>query len=182
MSGTESIFSDNWEKLQLPESIKIVRGKPSDDNSRYAKFTLEPLNKGFGVTIGHSLRRTLLSSLVGCAVTAVRIDGVAHELDVIKGVREDVLAIVLNLKQVKLAPLVNEQEFLVRLDIQGPKVVTAADIETNELLVVNNPDLVICHVDEEVPVKASIQVKMGRGLVSADEKQRRRTSHRYHFP
>lgn len=165
MENTELMFQDNWEKLETPE---IVQSDKKALTEKYGKFTLEPLYKGFGITIGHSLRRVLLSSLQGCAVFAVKIEGISHEFESIKGIQEDVLQIILNLKQLDLKQLTSG---VVNLEIveAGPKVIKASDISTFGNVEIMNPDHVICHLDEDAQIEMSFYVKMNRGFIPAEE-------------
>lgn len=165
MDNNELMFRDNWEKMDIPSNVQVDRSTLTEG---YGKFTLDPLYKGFGITIGHAMRRVLLSSLQGSAVYAVKMEGVSHEYETIKGVREDVLQIILNLKELKLKQVV-DNEVVFELIQKGPKVVTAADINTFGKVEVMNPDQVICHVDEDAEINMSIYVRMNRGFISAED-------------
>lgn len=137
----------------------------------YAKFTAQPFQSGFGHTIGNSLRRVLLSSLEGAAISAVRIDGVSHEFATIPCVVEDVTEIVLNLKRVKLNLLSEKPQLLeIKKSKAGP--VTAADIATNGTVEVLNPEQIICTLDKDVPFRAEIEISKGRGWVPAEKNKR----------
>lgn len=138
----------------------------SEDNF-YGKFAVEPLEKGFGVTIGNALRRTLLSSLPGTAVTNIEIEGVVHEFSVIKGVREDVATIILNLKQLILKSESNETQELF-IDMSGEGVVKASDIQCSSEVEIINPDLVIAHLSKDAKLKMRLIAKRGRGYVRAE--------------
>ena len=134
----------------------------SNDNG-YAKYVMEPLERGFGSTLGNSLRRVLLSCLPGAAVTRVRIDGVLHEFSTIEGVTEDVVGVVMNLKGLAVKP-----KTLI-LDVTGPKDVTAADISLDADVEILNPDMHILTLDKNASVYMEITVEKGRGYVLADK-------------
>lgn len=137
---------------------------------RAAKIVFEPLERGFGTTLGNSLRRMLLSSLPGTAVTGVRIDGVLHEFDTIKGVREDVLDIIMSLKELDLKMDGNESRTLT-VDMKGPAVVTAGDMKVPGNVHVLNADLVLAHLNEDGHLKMEIVVSKGRGYVPSQEQE-----------
>ena len=152
------------------EKPKIEIAEISDDN-RYGKFICEPLERGYGTTFGNSLRRMLLSSLEGAAVTSIRIDGVLHEFSTIPGVRDDVTNIVLNLKQLCLKMEGNEPK-VIRIDAEGEKEVTAADIICDADIEVLNPDLHIATLNEDGKLKIEMTVDRGRGYVPADKNKK----------
>jgi DNA-directed RNA polymerase subunit alpha len=152
------------------EKPKIEIAEISDDN-RYGKFICEPLERGYGTTFGNSLRRMLLSSLEGAAVTSIRIDGVLHEFSTIPGVRDDVTNIVLNLKQLCLKMEGNEPK-VIRIDAEGEKEVTAADIVCDADIEVLNPDLHIATLNEDGKLKIEMTVERGRGYVPADKNKK----------
>ena len=152
------------------EKPKIEIAEISDDN-RYGKFICEPLERGYGTTFGNSLRRMLLSSLEGAAVTSIRIDGVLHEFSTIPGVRDDVTNIVLNLKQLCLKMDGNEPK-VIRIDAEGEKEVTAADIICDADIEVLNPDLHIATLNEDGKLKIEMTVERGRGYVPADKNKK----------
>lgn len=133
----------------------------------YGKFIAEPLERGFGVTLGNSLRRILLSSLLGTAIISVKIDGVHHEFSTIPGVVEDATQIILNLKQVRLKANINEPVTLY-LDAQGNCEVTAADIQPNNLVEIINPDQHIATLDRGAKLNLELVASSGRGYVPAD--------------
>jgi DNA-directed RNA polymerase subunit alpha len=135
-------------------------------NDRSAKVVLEPLERGFGHTLGNALRRILLSSLPGCAVTAVEIDGVLHEYSAIEGVQEDVMEIMLNLKGVALQ-MHNREEATLRLSKKGPGQVTAGDIILDHDVEVINPDYVIANLTKDGELNMALKVEMGRGYEPA---------------
>ena len=142
-----------------------------DDNGAFAKFTVEPLEKGFGVTLGNALRRTLLSALPGAAVTAVKIDGVQHEFSTIKGCKEDVAEIILNLKglAVKVASEENEFKKVITLNHVGAGVITAGMITPDDQVEIINPDMYICTLEDDANLHMEITIGKGRGYVLADK-------------
>lgn len=152
------------------EKPKIEIAEISEDN-RYGKFICEPLERGYGTTFGNSLRRMLLSSLEGAAITSIRIDGVLHEFSTIPGVRDDVTNIVLNLKELCLKMAGNEPR-IIRIDVEGEKEVTAADIICNADIEILNPDLHIATVNEDGKLKIEMTVERGRGYVPADKNKK----------
>ncbi|MGN0958513.1 MAG: DNA-directed RNA polymerase subunit alpha [Selenomonas bovis] len=152
------------------EKPKIEIAEISDDN-RYGKFICEPLERGYGTTFGNSLRRMLLSSLEGAAVTSIRIEGVLHEFSTIPGVRDDVTNIVLNLKQLCLKMEGSEPK-VIRIDVEGEKEVTAADIICDADIEVLNPDLHIATLNEDGKLKIEMTVERGRGYVPADKNKK----------
>lgn len=143
------------------ECIKI------DDENNYSKFVCEPLERGYGVTIGNSLRRILLSSLPGCAITSVKINGVLHEFSSIPNVVEDVPEIIVNLKNVRLK--FAEEEKVLRLDFNGEGEVTAGDIQTDGTVEILNPDLHIATVSEGGHLVMELTANRGRGYVPSDK-------------
>lgn len=153
----------NWKDLIKPKGIEFE--KLSDG---YGKFVAKPLEKGYGVTLGNSLRRVLLSSINGAAVVAVRFDGVDHEFSTVPGIKEDVTDIILNIKQVNLRFL-GERDTSVRIKVSGAKTVRASDIETSGDVEVLNPDQLICTTNEEANLDLEMIVRHGRGYVSADQ-------------
>jgi DNA-directed RNA polymerase subunit alpha len=137
----------------------------------YARFTAEPFETGYGYTIGNSLRRVLLSSLEGAAITSVKIDGAMHEFSTIDGVVEDVTEIVLNLKKIKFrAHTRDPQTLLLSVNKEGP--VTAADIQLNQNLELVNPDQLICTLDRKKKFEMEMEVKVGRGFCPGDENKK----------
>lgn len=139
-----------------------------DEERDYGKFIVEPLERGYGTTLGNSLRRILLSSLPGAAITSIQIDTVQHEFSTIVGVREDVSQIILNIKGLALK-LYGSQEKTLEIDITGPAVVTAGDIIVDSDVEILNKDMYICTVSEGATFRARLKVKAGRGYVQADE-------------
>ena len=160
---TANVNIKNWKSLIKPGKLDI---KLSDDKS-YAKIIAEPLEKGYGLTLGNSLRRILLSSIRGTAVTAIQIDGVLHEFSSIKGVREDVTDIVLNIKSLALKSSSEGTKKLV-LDAKGPGEIKASNITSIPDIEILNPDLVICNLDENTNFHMEMNVGSGKGYVSAE--------------
>ena len=153
--------------------IEIERPKiicEENENGAYAKFTVEPLEKGFGVTLGNALRRTLLAALPGAAVTAIKIDGVAHEFTTIKGIREDVTEIVLNMKGLAVKTSVTDADFqkVLHLSYKGAGVVTAGMITPDDQVEILNPDMYICTLEDDASLEMDIFIGRGRGYVLAD--------------
>ena len=158
------MIQKNWQELIKPEKLNV---EPGDDANRKSTVVAEPLERGYGLTLGNALRRVLLSSLHGAAVTSVQIDGVLHEFSSIPGVREDITDIVLNIKQLAVR-LHSENPRRVTLRASGPCEVTAADIETGADVEIMNPDLTICHLDEGARLSMEMMVEGGKGYVPAD--------------
>ena len=152
------------------EKPKIEIAEISEDN-RYGKFICEPLERGYGTTFGNSLRRMLLSSLEGAAITSIWIDGVLHEFSTIPGVRDDVTNIVLNLKQLCLK-MQGDEPKVIRIDVEGEKEVTGADIICDADIEVLNPDLHIATVNETGKLKIEMTVERGRGYVPAEKNKK----------
>ena len=141
-------------------------------DSHYGKFELEPLERGFGTTLGNALRRVMLSSLPGDAITSVKIDGVAHEFQKIDGVVEDVTAIVLNLKSIVIKNHAKDENKIIRLTKNTPGVVTAADIEKDADIEILNPDQVIATLVEGGSLNMEMTIGSGRGYVVADDNKK----------
>jgi DNA-directed RNA polymerase subunit alpha len=154
----------NWQELIKPTKLDIQIGS---DNPRVASVTAEPLERGYGLTLGNSLRRVLLSSLQGAAVTAVQIDGVLHEFSSLPGVREDITDLVLNIKEIALKMNAEGPKRLT-LQKQGPGAVTAGDIKVTGDIEVLNPELVLCHLDDGAEINIEFTVNTGKGYVPAD--------------
>ena len=154
----------NWQELIRPEKPLIESG---GDGSRKARIVAEPLERGFGVTLGNSLRRVLLSSLQGAAVTAIQIDGVVHEFSSIEGVREDVVDIVLNIKQLALR-MHSEGPKRMTLRATGPGPVTAGQIDAPADIEILNSDHVLCTLDDGASVRIEFTVQTGKGYVPAE--------------
>ena len=155
----------NWQELIRPTSLEI---KPGADALRLATAVAEPLERGFGLTLGNALRRVLLSSLQGAAITSVQIDNVLHEFSSVDGVREDVTDIVLNLKGVALSMEVEGPKRL-SINKSGPGLVTAGDIMETAGIEVLNKDHVICHLDDGATLFRELTVETGKGYVAADK-------------
>jgi DNA-directed RNA polymerase subunit alpha len=157
-----------WKSLLMPKGIKLdnPEGIPN-----YSRVTVEPLERGWGHTVGNSLRRILLSSLQGGAVTSVRIDGAPHEYSTLEGVAEDVTDIILNIKQLRLKLLADEDVNL-RLEVTGKGDVKASDIEKNSGVEILNPDLHIATINADAKLKIEMHVSDGRGYVPAEQNKR----------
>lgn len=138
------------------------------EQENYGKFVISPLERGFGTTLGNALRRTMLSSLPGGAVYSIKIDGIFHEFSSIKGVKEDVTMIILNIKNLILN-IMDDDTYTLRIAAKGPCTVTAADIILPGGVEVLNPELEIAHLDEGGKLDMELMAKIGRGYVSADE-------------
>ncbi|VKQ17139.1 DNA-directed RNA polymerase subunit alpha [Streptococcus pneumoniae] len=152
-------------EFEKPNITKI------DENKDYGKFVIEPLERGYGTTLGNSLRRVLLASLPGAAVTSINIDGVLHEFDTVPGVREDVMQIILNIKGIAVKSYV-EDEKIIELDVEGPAEVTAGDILTDSDIEIVNLDHYLFTIGEGSSLKATMTVNSGRGYVPADENKK----------
>ena len=142
------------------------------ESNSYGKFELEPLERGFGTTLGNALRRVMLSSLPGSALTSVKIDGVMHEFQTVDGVIEDVTSIILNLKGVVIKNHSNEENKILKLNVKGPKVVTAGDFEADPDIEIINKDHVIANVAEGGSLVLEATVGNGRGYVRGDEQKK----------
>ncbi len=152
--------------IQMPDGIVLDEASYS---TTFGRFIIQPLEKGYGVTIGNSFRRVLLSSLPGSAIVALKIDGVLHEFTTIHGVVEDVTEIVLNMKEIRLKPI-NPKANRINLSLKGPKVFTAADIQAaSPEFEILNPDQYICTLGDEAKFDIEIRIGYGRGYVPADE-------------
>ena len=158
------IFDKNWKTLIKPSKLEVS----SNEDKSIAEVVAQPLEKGFGQTIGNSLRRILLSSIQGSAVTAIQIDGVLHEFSSIKGVREDATDIVLNVKNLAIKSESNEPKKLV-LDANGPKEIKAKDITLVSDVQILNPEQTICNLDEKTKFHMELIVNNGKGYVVAAE-------------
>ncbi len=154
-----------WRNFELPSQVKMDQETATN---QYAKFTVEPFEKGFGATIGNGLRRVLLSSIEGTAVTWVRIDGVVHEFSTIPGVLEDVTAIILNIKKLRVK-MHTDAPTTLRIDVNQRGEVKAEAIEGDHNIEIANPDLKICTLTDDVRFSCEMQVKKGRGYVTAEE-------------
>ena len=154
--------------FQLPESINF---EPDTLTGTYGKFSAEAFERGFGTTLGNSLRRVLLSSLEGAAVTSVRIPGVMHEFSTISGVREDVIDIILNIKQLRFKMHADAPKTAV-INVKGPCEVKGRDVETGAQLEVLNPDLHIATIEKNINFKAELTVQKGKGYVPAEKNKK----------
>ena len=159
-----TMIARNWRDLIRPKGISI---DAESGTQFYAKFTCEPLERGFGITIGNSLRRVLLSSLQGAAATAIRIEGALHEFTTVPDVVEDVSDIILNVKEV-VFKAATPKTYSVRIDREGPGPVYARDIQLVDGLSVLNPDHLIAVLDKKGPLSMELTVNVGRGYVPAE--------------
>src|SRR5580765_6243215 len=159
-----AVNAKNWQELKKPNALEKKIG--GSDSSRRAVFVAEPLERGFGMTLGNSLRRVLLSSLQGAAITSVRIDGVEHEFTTVPEVTEDVTDIVLNLKEVLLRMHTNEAK-TIRIEAEGPKEVRAGDIIADDQAEILNPGHHICTIAEGGKLRMELNCRRGRGYVPA---------------
>lgn len=158
------MVSRNWRDLIRPKTIHIEQESANDF---YGKFTCEPLERGFGITVGNSLRRVLLASLQGAAITAVRMEGALHEFTTIPDVVEDVTDIILNLKEV-VFKAESPRTYTVRLEKEGPGVVSAGDIQLVDGLRILNPNHPVATLDKKGPLSMELTVNVGRGYVPAE--------------
>jgi|TARA_R110000782_G_scaffold78801_5_gene156924 DNA-directed RNA polymerase subunit alpha len=159
------VIQKNWQELIKPNKLDI---NPGVDPLRQATIVAEPLERGFGLTLGNALRRILLSSLQGAAVTSIQIDGVLHEFSSIPGVREDVTDIVLNIKSLGLRMQAQGPKRMT-LKADGPCIVTAGMIDTGADIEVMDPDLVLCHLDRDGKLNMELTVETGKGYVPASQ-------------
>ena len=158
------MIQKNWQDLIKPTKLDV---QPGEDPRHIATIVAEPLERGFGLTLGNALRRVLLSSLQGAAITAVQIDGVLHEFSSIPGVREDVTDIILNIKAIAIRMQADTAKRMT-LRKQGPGPVRAGDIAVSGDTQILNPDLVICTLDEGAEIRMEFTVRTGKGYVPAD--------------
>ena len=152
-------------EFEKPNITKI------DENKDYGVFVVEPLERGYGTTLGNSLRRVLLASLPGAAVTSINIEGVLHEFDTVPGVREDVMQIILNVKGIAVKSYVQDEK-IIELDVEGPSEVTAGAILTDSDIEIVNPDHYLFTIGEGASLKATLTVNSGRGYVPADQNKK----------
>ena len=162
-----AVINRNWKDLIKPSKLNI---QSSEDKS-FTTLIAEPLEKGYALTIGNSLRRILLSSIQGSAITAIQIDGVLHEFSSIKGVREDVTDIVLNVKSLSIQVMSEEPKKLI-LDVKGPGEIKAKDIQTNPDVKILNPELVLCHLDENTRFYMELIADRGKGYRPAEKNKK----------
>ena len=159
------MIQKNWSELIKPTQLDV---RPGNEPSRQATLVAEPLERGFGLTLGNALRRVLMSSLQGAAITSVQIDNVLHEFSSVAGVREDVTDIVLNLKGIAIRMDVEGPKRLT-INVQGPAMVTARDISESADIEILNKDHVICHLDDGAEVYMELTVNTGNGYVPAEK-------------
>jgi DNA-directed RNA polymerase subunit alpha len=158
------VIQKNWMELIKPNKLNVEPGK---EPSRFATVVAEPLERGFGMTLGNALRRVLLSSLHGAAVTAIQVEGILHEFSSIPGVREDVTDIVLNIKGLAIRTLGGEGPHRLTLKAKGPGEVTAGQIQCPGGIEILNPDLVLCTMDKGADISMELIVDSGKGYVPA---------------
>jgi len=160
-------FAKNWMAIAKPSKLQFEQDSLKAD---YGKFTIDPLEPGFGMTIGHSLRRVLLSSIRGSAVFAVQIDGVTHEFSNIPGIVEDMVQVILNIKELKIEQIVDE---IIELELigEGPCVIKAGDISTFEKARILNPDLVLATLQKGATVSMTMYSRFNKGYITSEENQ-----------
>ena len=158
-------FYKNWHELIQPEKLEVNKQTRTD---QYGKFVCQPFERGFATTIGNSLRRILLSSVRGAAITSVKVENALHEFTTIDGVHEDLADIILNFKQVRLK-LNDGDAHTVVIEKKGPGVVTAGDINGGAFVDVMNPDMPICTITSDATFRAELEVKWGKGYQSAEQ-------------
>lgn len=162
-------FYRNWHELISPDKLEVDKESHSE---RYGKFICQPLERGFATTIGNSLRRILLSSIQGSAITSVKIEGALHEFTSMKDISEDVSEIILNIKQIR-TKLNSDEPQVITIEKQGPCVVTAADIKSSvEIVEIMNPDQVICTLTGETTFSAEMNVEWGKGYQPAEQQDK----------
>ena len=157
-----------WKSLHLPKNIEVNEVTLTDS---YGKFEIQPLERGFGITLGNALRRVLLSSIQGAAIDSIRIDGVHHEFSILPGVIEDIPEIILNLKEVDIK-LISDEPVEVSLEIKGPKKFTASDLAVDPRFEIMNPEHYIAELDSDGVLRFDIVINDGRGYMPAEEKKR----------
>jgi DNA-directed RNA polymerase subunit alpha len=153
-----------WKSIQMPKELVVDEAVTND---RYGRFIIEPLERGFGQTIGNAMRRMLLSSIQGAAFTSIRIDGILHEFSTISGVYEDITDVILNVKKVKLK-LIGDEPKTVLLDVKGKGEYTAANFEHDTELEILNPDQHIVTLTDKIKFRMELEVSSGRGFMNAD--------------
>lgn len=156
------MFEKNWQDLIKPTKIEVEKKEPG-----YVKFSTEPFERGYGVTIGNSLRRVLLSSIMGAAITSIWIEGVDHEFSTVRGVKEDVTEIILNLKKVILR-ITDDQPKVLKIDVKGQREVRAGDITHEGGVDIVNPDHLIANLSEDARLYIEMKGRLGRGYVLAE--------------
>ena len=162
-----TVINRNWKDLIKPSKLNIQ----SSEDKTFTTLIAEPLEKGYALTIGNSLRRILLSSIQGSAITAIQIDGVLHEFSSIKGVREDVTDIVLNVKLLSIQVMSKEPKKLI-LDVKAPGEIKARDIQSNPDVKILNPELVLCHLDENTRFYMELIADRGKGYRPAEKNKK----------
>ncbi len=171
-----STNTDIMKNLVTPKSIEEVE---SSADGHYGKFAVEPFEPGFGITVGNSLRRVLLSSMMGTAVTAARMEGpdglIEHEFTGIEGIREDGVDILLNLKELRLDAAEEDTPLEIEVDIEGPGVLTGEDIAAVDSVEVINPDLEIAHLEEDGTLGLELFIDRGRGFEGIDEEEKKKS-------
>jgi len=155
-----------WKALHMPKGIVKEKGEP-----KYGKFVVEPLERGWGVTLGNALRRVLMSSLQGAAVVSARFEGASHEFSTLEGVKEDVAEIILNLKRLRVK-LLSDEDATLRIDVSGEGIVRAEHIEGNPAVKILNPDLHIATLSKTGSLTVELRVSDGRGYVGSEELKR----------
>lgn len=168
MTKNNDTFYRNWHELIVPDALSV---DPDTHTEFFAKFSCQPLERGFATTIGNSLRRILLSSIQGAAITSVKIDGVLHELSTINGVKEDATEIILNLKEVRLK-LSGSESRTVRIEKKKKGVVTAGDITGDANVEVMNPEQHICTITGDGSFIAEFEVALGKGYAPAERNKK----------
>ncbi|MBL7684564.1 MAG: DNA-directed RNA polymerase subunit alpha [Deltaproteobacteria bacterium] len=166
----QNLVAKNWRSLIKPKSLEIEQDSKTND---YGKFVVRPLERGFGITLGNSLRRILLSSVQGAAVTSVKIDGVLHEFSSVPGVKEDVTDMILNIKQLRLK-LSGVEKDVIRIEAKGEGEVKAKDIITTSNVEILNPDLHIATLSADAKLNVELTVKMGKGYHPAEKNKSER--------
>src|SRR5512135_559844 len=156
----------NWRNLIKPKMLEI---ETESQTSTYARFNAEPLERGFGITIGNALRRVLLSSLQGAAIVSVKIDGVLHEFSTIPGVLEDVTDVILNLKEVRFKVAGDGNLRRIYIEKDGEGRVTASDIQAGAMVEVLNPNQHICTLARDAKLRMELTVRQGKGYVPAEK-------------
>ena len=166
-TGENPFFAKNWMSIAKPKKLQF---EPESLKSNYGKFSLDPLEPGFGMTIGHSLRRVLLSSIRGSAIFAVQIDGVTHEFSNIPGIVEDMVQVILNIKELQIEQFVDE---VVELELigEGPCMIKAGDISTFEKAEILNPDLILATLQKGATVSMTMFSRFNKGYVTSEENQ-----------
>jgi len=157
-----------WKSLHLPKSVEFDEETLTDD---YGKFEIQPLERGFGITLGNALRRVLLSSIQGAAIDSIKIDGTHHEFSTLPGVIEDIPEIILNLKEINIK-LHSDEQVEVSIEVKGPKKLVAGDFAVDPRFEIMNPNHYIAELDSDGVFKADFVVNDGRGYIPADEKTR----------